>query len=257
MSTDSVTQAARSRWRRALFWLAGGAAVHLFVVVALILAIVCAGSAPLSAWAAAFVVVPGIGLAAWEHRRPSRRRPTEWPIRVAMITLPHAIGAALAVVAIGATPWTAVIGGVTAFACPLIPVGLASRAVRSPLGAELGLLDIDVDVKLRVPGPGYNRWSTPDYATLAINDLQVTVGARLTTALRVSIPLGDLTDVTTRPAAPFDNPWIRLGGRCYTVEPGTPVLAITHREGGGVLPVYDPEGFAAVLKARLAVRARR
>lgn len=66
----------------------------------------------------------------------------------------------------------------------------------------------------------------------------------------ICIPLNDVVAVDARPGMPQDNPWIKIDDDLALDVPPGDVVAIRHRHGIRVLPVYDAAAFAVVIRVR-------
>jgi hypothetical protein len=249
----SATARAR-RLRRARRWL--GVAIGAHVLIAAITVVVLRSavldSAPFSWILIGAAALPVLVMALVERRDPSRTRPMHWPLRSASMGVPQALAAGgAAALAVGTDPVVTSAVGVIALLAALGPAAMAGRALRSPFTADLGELDVEIIEKIRVFGHRRNRWSASDHAALTRSELQITLWPDVRTFRRLTFPLETIGEVTVRAATTHDNPWITLDtGQTYTVPAGTTVLAITHRHGSGVLPVYRPHAFAVLLDVR-------
>jgi hypothetical protein len=236
--------------------------MHVLVAGATIVAVL--SSAVLDSVALAGILicsatVPVLGMWLVERRASSRTRPVLWPLRSAAVGVPQSLAIGVAAGLDGGTS-SAVAGaaGAVALLAPLAAASMASRTLRSPLTADLGELDIEIMDKIRVLGPGLNRWSASDYASITRDELQITLWPDLRTARRYTFPLETIEEVTVRAATEYENPWITLDtGQTYGIPGGTIVLALTHSRGRGILPVYRPHEFAELLNVRRRAVARR
>jgi hypothetical protein len=202
------------------------------------------------------LAVAPLVLLLWRERRSSAAgRPSLWVTR-ALATVPvHAVGVGIALAGLrapaGAT-WTAITmiaAGV--WAAELVPIVLAARALRRPLSADLGELDIEIDVKVRSSESWRPSWLAQDDVRLTDERLIITVRPGPTWGYATSIALAAIRDVEVRRAEERDGPWFTAAGGPVLMPPPGDVVAIHHGDGLQILPVFDPAGFADALRARV------
>jgi hypothetical protein len=192
----------------------------------------------------------------WERRLPTARRPAHWVRRGTMVILLQAVAFGIAAGAVldRASPpaWEKVV----LFACaPLLieflAIGLASRALRHPLSADLGEMDIEVLAKIRSPAEWQPAWLAHDDVRLTDDSIVITVRPDSKWAFVARIAFADVVDVDVRRGTPQDGPWfVADGGRTFW-PPSGDVVVITHRQGRQLLPVHEAAGFTEVLRARI------
>jgi hypothetical protein len=230
--------------------------VHVLTLVA-INVLVGSGHVQPAARAATVALLatgPLLVLLRYERRHPSDNRPACWPARALATSLPQAAASGMAgsgflgesVLA----PWQQ--GMLLACATLLVQVGpavLATRTLLRPLTPELGETSVELVVNVR-SNRGVPRWLEYDDVRLTDQEIIITARPNMSWKGVISIPLLDVVAVDARPSTPQDNPWIRLDDDlAYDVPPGE-VVAIRHRHGTRVLPVYDAAAFADVIRVR-------
>ncbi|MEJ3657996.1 hypothetical protein WEH80_34030 [Actinomycetes bacterium KLBMP 9759] len=258
---SDLLRAARRRIVRSRIRLGAAAAAEL-VTVGLLAALLASGvpaSPVLWGVAAALGVAPLVAVAAVRSWRPHRRRPASWPSRGLAIGIPQGCGLGIALDA-----WEPSGANLPAIAA-MVPIVLvllgatcsylAARALRHPLGPELGLLDIDVSTRIRSSRPGL---PTPALERVDLREdrVVVTIQTGPMTIYQALIEMSDVIDVRVRPSRRGDNPWITVGEHGCHAHDGD-VLVLGLRSGQQVLPVVDAAGFATVLDARLSELGRR
>jgi hypothetical protein len=142
------------------------------------------------------------------------------------------------------------------FACaPLVieylAIRLASGALRRPLSSDLGEMNIEVLAKIRSSAEWRPSWLANDDVRLTDDSIVITVRPDSKWAFVARIEFADVVDVDIRRTTAQDGPWfVADGGRMFW-PPSGDVVAIRHRQGSQLLPVYEPAGFAEVLRARI------
>jgi hypothetical protein len=254
--------AARNRWRRARGWLSAAFFTHGATFVFVLCAAAGGSIRPtgLALAAAALAVVPLVLLLWWERRAPTAKRPARWVPRSVAIVLPHAVGFGIAAAALLDRPSPPGWGAVVLFACATVLVELvatrfASRALRRPLSTDLGALDVEVLVKVRSSAEWLPAWVAHDEVRLTDDSIFITVRADSKHKFVERIAFDDIVDVGTRRTNPQDGPWFVTEGGPTFWPPSGDVVVITQRRGKRLLPVYEPAGFADVLRARIGKTA--
>jgi hypothetical protein len=244
-------------------WLVSALAAHVLTLVSTVVAVAShgfRGGAP-DAVVILLAVAPLIALLWFERRRPSGNRPDSWPVRTLVAALPQALGFAMAASDLLAhttfPPWQRIV--LLASVPLLVQTGAAvtaTRSVRRPLSAELGETDLEVRVELRSVRPGVPRWLCMEDVRLTGQEIIIIVQPGPTWRAMHRIALIDVIGVDARPATPHDNPWLTLDdGSGYRMVPGD-VVVLRHRHGTQLLPAYDADAFADVIRAR-ARKVRR
>jgi hypothetical protein len=256
---SGVQSLARKRWRRAGGWLGVAFFVHGTTLVFVLSAVVGGSVRPVGAalTAGVLVVAPLVLLVRWERIDPTGRRPARWVRRGLTIVLPHAVAFGITAAALlGRALSHPLAAGVVFFSCALLVVELvatafASRALRRPLSAELGEMDIEVLLKIRSSAEWLPSWLAHDEVRLTGDSLVITARPDTKWMFVRQIALADVVDVDTRSTTPQDGPWfVTESGRSFW-PPSGEVVVITHRGGNQLLPVSEPVGFADVLRARI------
>jgi hypothetical protein len=246
------------RLRRARAWLGAAFFIHGATFVFVLFAIVDGSIRPI---AAAFVA-GGLAITSWalllwwERRSPTARRPAHWLRRATMVVLLHAVafgiaaGSTLDRTSLPAWETVALIACVPLI-IELVVVGLASRALRYPLSADLGEMNVEVLVKIRSSERWQPSWIAHDEVRLTDDSIVITVRPDAKFAFVAQIAFVDVVDVGIRRTLPADGPWFVIdGGSMFWPPPGD-VVVIRHRHGEQLLPVYEPVGFAEVLRTRV------
>jgi hypothetical protein len=246
----------QSRLRHARLWLSVTQFVHgsTFVFVLLAVAGGSIRSTGAAVLAAALAIGPLVMLLRWERRTPSSHRPAHWPRRGSAVVVPHAAAFGIAageLTGTGSPSWLRVV----LFACgllvvELVAIALASRALRHPLSAELGEMDVEVLAKIRPAAGDRPSWLANDEVLVTGDALITTVRPDSKWAFAERIGLGDVVDVEIRRTTGEDGPWFEAEGQAFWPPSGDAVV-VTHGSGTRLLPVYDPHGFADVLRARV------
>jgi hypothetical protein len=221
--------------------------------------IVLQGSVLTSTTSVVLVVILAVGpliVLIWrELRRPSIKRPASWPGRALTTALPQAV--AFGIVAndlldtgriaewlqftlVAGIPFLAYVG----------PAILGSRVLQRPLSPELAELDIELQVKIRSNQPGLPRWATADNVKLNAREIVITLQPSAASVWQSRISLADVRRVDARQAVSQDSPWIVLDDGHEYPMPSGEVVAVEHRHGTQVIPVYDAEQFADVVRIR-------
>lgn len=217
---------------------------------------------PAAAVGAAVLAVAPLAVLLWRERRSSTAgRPSRWLGR-GLATVPvHAVGVGIAsadlLTLVGMSTWSAVssIAAVVS-AIELLPVALAGRALRRPLSADLGEIDVEIRVKIRSAAHWAPPWLAQDDVRLTDEHLIITVRTGPTWAYAKSIALADVRGVEVRRTDEQDGPWFSTEGGHVLWPPPGDVVVIDHGRGVQVLPVFDPAGFGEVLRVRAATSAR-
>lgn len=168
----------------------------------------------------------------------------------------HAVGVGIAVgdllAPAGMAMWSAVASiAAVVSAVELLPVVLAVRAVRRPLSADLGEIDVEIQVKIRSGGRRSTPWLAQDDVRLTDEQLIITARPGPRWGYVRIIDLTDVRAVEVRPTREGDGSWFSTGdGHTHPPPPGD-VVVIDHRRGVQILPVFEPKGFAEVLRARV------
>jgi hypothetical protein len=248
----------RSRRRRAQIWLAIAYFVHGSTLVLVLLMAAGGSIRPVGAAivAAVLEVAPLILLLRWERRTPSAGRPAQWVRRGLVAVLSNAVAVSIAAHALTtngglAAPWLwAVLAAVGVLTAELTGIGVASRALRYPLTSELGEMDVEVLVKIRSERREQAAWLSSHDARVDDDALIITVRPDFTWAYASRVALVDVVEIRVSRTGSKDGPWFETDGHVCWAPPGD-VVVIIHRSGTWVLPVYDAQGFADVLHARI------
>ncbi|GAA0925132.1 hypothetical protein GCM10009559_09780 [Pseudonocardia zijingensis] len=244
----------RSRLRRTRLWLTWAQVVHGGSFVFVVLALVDGAVPPVGAMAAgALLVAPLVAFALQERRAPSRRRPAIWPRRGLLVVLPHAAVFGI-VVAVRSEPASPPWGQALLFAGLLLVVEFgaiwrASRVLRFPLTPELGEMDVEILVEIRSDAAWQPAWLSQHDVRMTDDALIITVRPTPKFGYAARIDLADVTGVLVRPAADREGPWFVVDGYTFW-PPAGDVVVIRHGSGSTVLPVHEPEAFAAVVRSR-------
>jgi hypothetical protein len=246
-----------ARLRRARTWLGAAFFVHCSLIVYVGCSAAGGSIRPIAAAVAAPVlaVTPLVLLVRRERRSSAAGRPSWWVMR-GLATVPvHAVGVAIALA--GTAAWTTItMIAAAVWVVELVPVVLAARALRRPLSADLGELDIEIDVKVRSSESWRPSSLAQDDVRLTDERLIITVRPGPTWGYAMSIALAAIRDVEVRQADERDGPWFTAAGGPVLMPPPGDVVAIHHGDGLQILPVFDPTGFAEVLRARVERTAR-
>jgi hypothetical protein len=253
-----VPSAARSRLRRAHVWLCTALFVHCTTFVFVVVAVAGGSIRPTgAAVAAAVLAAVSLTVLPWlERLDPVAKRPARWLRRGSAVVTPHAVAFGIAASALygGGAPlawWQAVQFACAGLVIELMAVALASRALRWPLSAELGEMDVEVQVKLRSSAEWLPVWLSHDDVTLTGEALITTLRPGGKWAFMERIGLADIVDVDTRQTTAEDGPWFITDDGQRFWPPAGQAIVITHRLGTRQLPVHDAERFAVVLRARV------
>jgi hypothetical protein len=253
---NDSSRRASARVRRARAWLNAAIVVHVLTLVT-INVLVGFGYVQPAARAAVVALLatgPLLTLLWYERRHPSDNRPACWPARALATSLPQAAASGLAgggllgesVLA----PWQqGVLIGCATLLVQLGPAVLASLTLLRPLTPELGETSVEVVVNVR-SNRGVPRWLEYDDVRLTDQEIIATVRPNFSWKGMISIPLIDVIAVDERTGTPQDNPWIRIDDDLALDVPPGDVVAIRHRHGTRVLPVYDAAAFADVIRVR-------
>jgi hypothetical protein len=254
-------QLGSGRLRRAHSSLRVAFFVHCTLIVYVAFSVSSGSIRPVAdAVAATALAVTPLAVLLWRERRsPAVGRPSRWVTR-GLATVPgHAVGVGVGMAVAGVlapagmTMWTAVTVIAAAVSVgELLPAALASRALRRPLSADLGELDIEVQVEIRSTMNGLPSWLAQDDVRLTDSSLIMTVRPGPARAYAKSIVLAEIRDVEIRRTDERDGPWFPVVDDYLLWPPPGDVVVIHHGEGVQILPVYEPAGFAAVLEARVA-----
>lgn len=196
------------------------------------------------------LAVLSIGMGA--RYRSIALRPASWPSRSVVTSLLEGAACSLAV---GAAFTFGVAGTVAICAAVVgIHVGLAvaaSRALTRPVPPELGMLDHEVVVKIRLPQHlTQPRWASPDMAKLTSTEVAIVIRTGVAGAAHATIPLAEINAIGLRTAGAPDSPWLKLpDGTDLPTAPGE-IVVICHGGQQQVLPVYDGAAFAEVVRVR-------
>lgn len=256
-ASDALRGEEVARLRRAQIWLITAFSTLGAAVVFVAAAVVDGRFGPIgSVGVLLLVAVPLFALFVRERRAPSVRCPARWTSRGLGVGLPAAsavgIVVATSATAAGWSPWWAALpAGSVALIAVVVPVVLASRALRYPLSAALGALDVDVRVPLRAAASRLPGWLARDDVTLTRDSLIIMVRPDSKWAFAERIPLEDIRDVRTRSVTTTDGPWFTAEDGPVLWPPAGEVVVISLRNGSKVLPTYHPAGFAEVLRARV------
>ncbi len=251
-------RAARSRFRIARALLLAAITLGLLVLAATI-TLFWMGH-PDSVWSRAIAVVTGLGpvavLVLAELRSPSRRRPAAWLVRGSAVTVPQAVALWLV-----SSSYSAHAGsGVTESVSAILPIALvgaqfalltaARRILLQPLRPELGLLPIDITMRVRASQRGMPAVAVMDQVVLEDELLVVLAQTAPATVWALPIQLSNITAVDVRHVSGRE-PWLTVDGHERYAVAGESVV-VTHRAGTQELPVPDAAGFAEVLRVRAA-----
>jgi hypothetical protein len=253
-----VDRRVRSRWRRARIFLGIAWFVHGTTLVFVALAVVTGAARPLATALAASVLVVGplVALARWERTAPSSGRPAVWLRRSVGVAVPHQFGFGLTATAL--SEWSApAVWQCLAFAAvpsgvEVAAVALAARVLRRPLSAELGTMPVEVLGRIRTADARLPAFLSNDDVVLTPTALVTTVRPGSRWKYVETIALDDITEVEVRRAA-LGEPWLVIEGERGYVTPEGDLVQVVHRGGVRSLPVEDPAGFAAVLRARIGM----
>jgi hypothetical protein len=212
---------------------------------------------PAAAVAASVLTAVPMAVLLWRERRSSTAgQPWRWPRSGVAVVPVHAVGVGIAagdlLAPAGMTMWSAVpsIAAVVSVV-ELLPVGLAVRALRRPLSADLGEVDVEIQVKIRSGARRSAPWLAQDDVRLTDEQLIITVRPGPRWGYVRTIDLTDVRAVEVRPARDGDDPWFSTDdGHAHSPPPGD-VVVVDHRRGVQILPVFEPMGFAEVLLARV------
>ncbi|MFC5231657.1 hypothetical protein [Pseudonocardia zijingensis] len=224
-------------------------------VVAVLTLVVRGRVAPVEATCAVALVIGAPIAGVWLERRDAVcHRPARWLRRALGVVVPTAAAFGLvsgAAVGGSAQVLPAVGLAVTQVAC----VVLAARALRYPVGPELGEMAVEVVEKVRSRHQvGVPAWALPDEVRLNGQEIVVVLSPGPGTAIGIVVRLDDVRDVAVRPGRPDEGPWIRLdSGGQYFAGDGD-VLEIRHRDGELVVPVCGAAAFAEVIRSRIAAQ---
>lgn len=212
---------------------------------------------PAAAVAAAVLTAAPMAVLLWRERRSSTAgQPWRWPASGVSAVPVHAVGVGIAAGDLlgraGMSMWSAVpsIAAVVSVV-ELMPVVLAARALRRPLSADLGEIDVEIQVEIRSGARRSKRWLARDDVRLTEEQLIITVrpGPRL--GYMRTIDLTDVSAVEVRPAREGDGSWFSADdGHADSPPPGD-VVVVDHRRGVQILPVFEPIGFAEILRVRV------
>ncbi|GAA5129356.1 hypothetical protein [Pseudonocardia adelaidensis] len=248
----------RARLRRARGFLAAAWFVHGTTLVIAALAVVTGvvRPLPLALAVVVFAAVPLGALIRWERTEPSARRPAGWVRRAVGVALPHQVGFGLA----AATLWERqvpvglawLVFAAVPMSVELTAVALASRAMRRPLTADLGRMEVEVLAKIRSSDSRIPAMFSNDDVVITDKALVITVRPDLTWKFVETIDLADIAEIDVRPATAGERWLVTEDGRVYATPPGN-VVRVVHRSGVRSIPVEDPSGFASVLGARIDV----
>ncbi|MBE9373052.1 hypothetical protein IQ251_01190 [Saccharopolyspora sp. HNM0983] len=179
------------------------------------------------------------------------RRPARWRTIGFVTGIPMALGpgAALALVLGPAAMFGFV--GIVVLAMWLLHK--AGRCVLHPLVAELGLSPIHVQLPLRLTRTTANK---RNIVTVDEHGLELSVGSgslgQTRHALRNSVPLPEVQDVRTAPAAGTEPLWPGFPPTRGVFAPaGQEVVWVRTERGDWVVPVDVPREFAEVLRRRI------
>jgi hypothetical protein len=256
--TDPLVDAdrrVRSRWLRARIFLGIAWFVHGATLVFATLAVVTGGARPLAMalTASVLVVSPLIALAHWERTAPSSGRPSRWLRRSVGVAVPHQLGFGVTVTALSewAAPalWQCLVFAAAPLVVEVTAVALAARALQRPLSAELGTMPVEVLVRIRNADARLPVFLSNDDVVLTSTALVTTVRPNSKWGFVETVALDDITEVEVRRAATPETWFVIEGERGYPAPPGD-LVRVVHRRGVRLLPVEDPAGFAAVLRAR-------
>jgi hypothetical protein len=244
------------RLRRARAWLGVAFFVHCTLIV-YVGCSVAGGSVgpPAAAVAASVLTAVPMAVLLWRERRSSTAgQPWRWPRSGLAVVPVHAVGVGIAagdlLAPAGMTMWTAVpsIAAVVSVV-ELLPVVLAGRALRRPLSADLGELDVEIRVEIR---SGARRWwLAQDDVRLTDEQLIITVRPGPRWGYVRTVDLADVRAVEVRPAREEDRPWFSTDDGHVVSPPHGDVVVVGHRRGVQILPVFEPVGFGEVLRARV------
>jgi hypothetical protein len=248
-----------ARLRRAHAWLRAAFVLHCTLIVYVGCAAGGGSISPiaLAVVATALTVAPLVILLWRERRSSTAARPSHWVTR-GLATVPvHAGGVGIASVGVftptGMTTWSAFLLTTAAVSVvELVPVVLANRALRRPLSADLGEIDIEIFVKIRSSVPWLPSWLSHDDVRLTDEALIITVRPGPTWGYARCIGLDEIREVEIRRTVDQDGAWFSVADGPVLWPPAGDVVVIHHRLGVQILPVDEPAGFAEVLEARVA-----
>lgn len=247
-----------ARLRRAHAWLGVAFFVHCTLIVYVGCAVAGGSIGPLAAAVAASVLTAApLAVLLWRERGSSTAgQPWRWP-GSGMATVPvHAVGVGIAagdlLAPAGMTMWNAVpsIAAVVS-AVELVPVVRAARALRRPLSADLAEIDVEIQVKIRSGVRRSRWWLAQADVRLTDEQLIITVRPGPRWGYMRTIDLTDVSAVEVRPPREGDGSWFSTDdGHAHSPPPGD-VVVIDHRRGVQILPVFEPIGFAEILRVRV------
>jgi hypothetical protein len=245
----------RQRIRRSTTWLGSALLLHIAIAVA---TVTLAVSPPegLSVWtygAIAAVIAAPVLLLTRERVKSSRGRPALWPGRafIPAVLQGLALGVAGAMHVVGASQLLPALGALVAVALQILCAVMAGRSLVRPYSSDVGELDVEVVAKIRQDRALDVPLLAIDDVTLRCKDLLLTVRPGVKSKYVQRLALATVSEIEVRQATPADSPWYVLeDGSEYAVPPGE-VLVIHRRSGKSVvMPVFDPRGFAEILRAR-------
>lgn len=253
------------RWRSAQRWVVGcGAYYALLIAVGMLAAVQLlsllgdladfGGSSPFVEFG---VLVPlgygllGLLLGALLIRGKRARRPARWKMIGFGSAIPMALGPGSSLgLVLGPA---AMLGYVGVVALAMWLLHRAARCVLHPLVPELGSSPIHVELPLRLTGNTANK-----HNVLSVDEhrLELSVGAgslgQAKHALRNGVPLPDIEDVRTGPAAGTEPLWPGFPPNRGVFAPaGHEVVRVRTDRGDWVLPVDAPREFAELLRRRI------
>jgi hypothetical protein len=249
--------------RRASAWLGAAFFVHCTLIVYVGLSVVGGSVRPLAAAVAVAVLAAGpLVLLVWRERRdPTAARPARWMRRGIGVVPAHAVGVGIAsadrVVPAGSAGWSAVVMvAIAVSVVELLPVLVAGRCLHRPLSADLGELDVEIQIKIRPVEPWMPWWFSHHDVRLTDELLIVTVRPGPRWAYAKHIALAEIRAVDVRRIGERDASWFSSpeDGIALTPPPGD-VVVVRHQCGVQLLPVGLPAEFADVLRTRIAKRA--
>jgi hypothetical protein len=201
-------------------------------------------------------------LVVWRERRdPIAARPARWMRRGVGFVPAHAVGVGIASAdrldPAGVAGWSAVaMVAIAVSVVELLPVLVASRCLRRPLSADLGELDIEIEVKIRPAETRMPSWLSHHDVRLTDELLIVTARPGPRWAYTKCIALAEIRAVDVRRTDERDVSWFSVSeDGIHLAPPPGDVVEIHHRHGAQLLPVDPSAGFADVVRSRLAKRA--
>jgi hypothetical protein len=130
---------------------------------------------------------------------------------------------------------------------------MASVALMRPLSPELAEAGVEVRPKIRSGKPGETRWSSSDEVVLTTHAVLIML-RDFRSCWVETIPLSETGSVETGRCSTDSGSWYVLpNGRSYSTPSG-PLVTFTHCSRARLLPLFDAQEFAEILRIRVATR---